>query len=190
MPIKVLCVHVRCVIERLCGAHLSLARASRVSSREAARVLRYRYGTPGCCMSSDRTRLRARALGRTQHARAARHIMSLSTPYTRVCAGCRDGTASQTSCRRTSHDSGTTTTRVDHFSLFRFPFRSREDRFFGGTRMVMENLDPGFLDTSLRDIIKILYTALGSIAGSRKYSNEKSKSKGKDARDGTSRTSP
>lgn len=79
MPIKVLCVHVRCVIERLCGAHLSLARASRVSSREAARVLRYRYGTPGCCMSSDRTRFRARALGRTQHARAARHVMSLST---------------------------------------------------------------------------------------------------------------
>ena len=76
MPIKVLCVHVRCVIERLCGAQLSLARASRVSSREAARVLRYRYGTPGCCMSSDRTRFRARALGRTQHARAARHIMS------------------------------------------------------------------------------------------------------------------
>lgn len=122
------------VLSSVCAVHICLSPGRRESRLERQRGF---YGTDTVHRGVVCHRIGLGSVLAPLEGRSTRALRGMSCHCQligilhRVCAGCRDGTALQTSCRRTSHDGGTTTTRVDHFSPFRFPFRSRgEDRFF------------------------------------------------------------
>ena len=143
------------VLSSVCAVHICLSPGRRESRLERQRGF---YGTDTVHRGVVCHRIGLGSVLAPLEGRSTRALRGISCHCQLIpteCGewGCREteivSTASQTSCRRTSHDGGTTTTRVDHFSPFRFPFRSRgEDRFFVcGTIHIgsTSRVDRGFL---------------------------------------------